>query len=527
MRRRDLLIATGASIGLAATPAAAFQRVGKRKVLVFSGGQPVPVLDPHVRYDYSTRMMQLAIYDALLKYEGDPPKIVPWLAKAWEVSSDGLTYTFHLVDNAKFHDSDPVDAEAVRFSFERGLKLNKGVAWMLKGHLDPSGVTAPDPHTVVFKLPRPFPGFVSFVPWWFVLNPKQVSANAKNNDYGQDWLIAHEAGSGPFAIRRWDAQSVMDLRAVPDYWRGWPMGDAHRLDGVILQVIREPAPRRLALLHGSVDIITDMTPQNYDELAKAKGVAVPSFPGMTPFTVMMNTAHGPTTDLNLRKALAYAVNYDAFIEIENGHAKLMDSPFPNELTDHVAVPDMPRQDLARARAYLAKTPYAKGGLKLDYVYVAGLEVEREVGLSILSDLQKLHISVNVQGVPWPSLVARGLNPETAPAMVAVYVTPVTTDPDVVASQYGSGAGGQYWGMHHLHDPELDRMIEQARIEIDPAKRATLYAAIQKRIVADQPAIFGMLEDRRWAMRDYVRGFAFTPIQLTGEVDFYPMWIEAA
>ena len=238
MRRRDLLIATGASIGLAATPAAAFQRVGKRKVLVFSGGQPVPVLDPHVRYDYSTRMMQRAIYDALLKYQGDPPKIIPLARESWDVSPDGLTYTFHLVDNAKFHNGDPVDAEAVRFSFERGLKLNKGVAWMLKGHLDPAGVAAPDPHTVVFKLPRPFPGFVSFIPWWFVVNPKQVTANTKNNDYGQDWLTAHEAGIGSvrdpplgraecdgFARRARLLARLADGRCAPAR-RGYPSGDS-------------------------------------------------------------------------------------------------------------------------------------------------------------------------------------------------------------------------------------------------------------------------------------------------------------
>jgi peptide/nickel transport system substrate-binding protein len=527
MRRRTWLAATAAAGTVAVTRGAkAFIADGNRRTFVFSGGQPVPVLDPHQKYDYSTRMMQQSIYDGLLKYVGNPPKIVPWLAKSWDLSPDGLTYTFHLVDNATFHNGDPVDAEAVRFSYERGIKLDKAVAWMLKDHLDPAAIKAVDPHTVTMTLKQPFPGFIAFVPWWYIVNPKEVMANVKNNDYGQEYLTAHEAGSGPFKINRWDPQAAMVLDAVPDYWRGWEEGDANRPSGLIFQVIREPAPRREALLHGSADMITDMSPDDYDALAKIPGIRVTDNAGMTPFTIMFNTAWGPTADVNLRRAIAYAMDYDALIAIENGHATLMDSPFPPALQGHVAVADMPRKNLDMAKTLLAKTPYAKGGLTLDYLYVAGLEVERQVGLTVLASLEPLGIKVNVQGVPWPTVLARGGKAENGPAMIAVYVTPVSTDPDGVAAQYASTAAGSYWGMHHLADPALDKMIADARVEMDPAKRMAMYAEIQNRIVSLQPAIFGMLENRRWAMKDNVQGFVFCPIRGTGEVDFYPIWVKA-
>ena len=112
MKRRDILMAAGAlGAGMVVPDAWAFERVGDRRMLVFSGGQPVPVLDPHVRYDWSTRMMQQSVYDALTKYVGNPAKVIPWLAERWETSADGLVWTFHLVGNAKFHNGDPVDAE--------------------------------------------------------------------------------------------------------------------------------------------------------------------------------------------------------------------------------------------------------------------------------------------------------------------------------------------------------------------------------------------------------------------------------
>src|SRR3546814_12556802 len=85
----------------AALPAAAFERVGDRKIIVFGGRQQVPVLDPHVRYDWSTRMMQQAVSDAPAKYVGNPAKVVPWLADSWDSSPDANTWTFHSAKHAQ------------------------------------------------------------------------------------------------------------------------------------------------------------------------------------------------------------------------------------------------------------------------------------------------------------------------------------------------------------------------------------------------------------------------------------------
>ena len=527
MKRRDFLAATAAGTLATTLPAQAFERVGDKRTLVFSGGQPVPVLDPHVRYDWSTRMMQQSIYDALAKYAGNPAVVVPWLAESWDTSADGLTWTFHLVGNAKFHNGDPVDAEAVRYSFERALKLNKGVSWMLKAYLDPAGITAVDARTVKVTLSQPYGAFLSFIPLWYIVNPKQVIANTVGDDYGQKFLTDGDAGSGPFKIRRWDGQAVMALDAVADYWKGWSMPEADRPAGVIYRVIREPAPRKAALQRGEIDMVTEMTPDDYDQLAKVPGIVVTDDVGMTPFTIQMNTQKGPTADLNFRKALAYAFDYDSLLQIENGAAKLLDSPFPNAMTGHVAIKDFPRRDLAKAREYLARTPYAKGGLELDYTYVAGLEVERRIGLALLESLQPLGIRINVVAQPWPTLVGRGAKPETASDLVAVYVTPVSPDPDVLAAQYASTAAGQFWAMHQLADKTLDDMVASARSEIDPAKRLAKYAAIQQHIVDLQPCIFGMLENRKWAMKSYVKGFQYCPVRLTGEADLYAVYAAQA
>jgi peptide/nickel transport system substrate-binding protein len=108
-------------------------------------------------------------------------------------------------------------------------------------------------------------------------------------------------------------------------------------------------------------------------------------------------------------------------------------------------------------------------------------------------------------------------------MMSIYVTPVGTDPDTVAYQYHRSSWGLYYGTAHYDNAEVSRMIDEARGETDNAKRTALYARIQTQIVEDPPELFGLVANRLWARRDYVRGFTFSPVRFTGEIDFYPLW----
>ncbi|TPW27890.1 ABC transporter substrate-binding protein [Martelella alba] len=532
MKRRSLL--KGTALGLIAatlaggdfliSPAEAFERTDAGNVIVFGGRQAIPVLDPHIRYDWSTRMIQQAVYDALVKYEGDPAEVKPWLAESWDVSEDGKTWTFHLVKDAKFHNGDPVTAEAVQYSFVRGLELNKGVAWMLKDFLKPEGVRVVDDYTIAFDLDKPYSPFLSFLPWWYVVNPAQVKEHEVDGDYGQKWLTDNEAGSGPFTLGRWEPNVLYEVNSVEDYWKGWPQGE-NRPAGVIYRIIREPAAQKAALQRGEADIVEGLTSDDYVQIANAQGIVVEDHKGMTTFGIKFNNQKGPTADINLRKAIAYALDYDALVQIYNGAATLETSPLPGAMKGHIDVPGIPRQDLAKAKEYLAKSAYPDGGITLDYVHVAGLEEARRIGLVLLDNLKALNIDVNIKPEQWPNMVAAGASIDTTPDMTSIYATPISTDPDSVAYMYHKDSWDKYYGIAHYENPEVWAMIDEARAETDWDKRAALYAKIQTQIVADQPEVFGMLQNRRWARRDYLQGFTFSPVRFTGEVDLYPLWIK--
>jgi peptide/nickel transport system substrate-binding protein len=505
-----------------ASAAAAFERVGDKKILVFAGRQEVPTIDPSIKYDWSIRMMQQSLYDALVKYVGPAGEIVPWLAEKWESSADGKTWTFRLVKNAKFHNGDPVTAEAVRWSFARTLKLNQGPSWMLSDFLKEDGIKVVNESTIQLTLSQPFGPFLSMLPWWYVMNPKQVMANEVSGDMGQKWLTTNEAGSGPFKIKRWEPGTLYEIEAVPTYWKGWPGKDS--VGGVIYKLVREASAQRAALIRGEADIVEGLTPDDYDQVARMPGIVVPEFPGMTTFGLKMNTQHGATKDLNLRKAISYAFDYDAFVKIYNGHAVLEDSPFAKAIKGYIPVPGFYRQDLARAREFLARSAYPNGGVELEYVYFDGLEEERKMGLVLIDNLGKLNLKVKMTPTTWPNMVARGSKVETSPDFLAVFTTPVSTDPDAVAYQYHKSSFGKYYASSFYSNDAVWALIDKARTTTKWEQRAPLYAEIQKRITDDAPEIFGMLMNRRWGMRDHVKGFAFSPVRFTGEVDLYPLQI---
>src|SRR3981189_960030 len=119
----------------------------------FVSGFGLPLnLDPHQVYDVPMQSMMLNAYDNLYRYQGDPPKILPWRAESHTVSEDGLTWAFKLRPNIKFHDGSPLTADDVVYSFRRVLALALAPSSAFLKILKPDNVTAADPLTVKFKL---------------------------------------------------------------------------------------------------------------------------------------------------------------------------------------------------------------------------------------------------------------------------------------------------------------------------------------------------------------------------------------
>ena len=527
-RVSKLLLAGAAAVALNVTPFAAPQAnaaelVDDKLYMVIAGRQEVSHLDPAQKYDLAIRMMMQGLYDGLVKYEGNPADVKPWLADSWTTSDDGLTWTFNLNPNAKFHDGSPVDADAVVYSFKRTMEINEGPAWMLEGFVTPDNVKAIDAQTVEFTLETPYSAFLSFLPWWYIVNPAVVEAN-KGDDFGKSYLLENAAGSGPYILERFEAGSSYVLKRNEDYWKGFPY-DNDRMGGIIYRLVRESSAQRAALLKGEADLVTGLGVEERQAVASNKDVSVTAIPSLTSFGLKMNTKQGITADVNIRKALAYAYNYDSFLQILNGEGKLQTSPFTDAILGYQPIADMPTRDIEKAKEYLAKTEYPDGGFEIEFVYVEGFELQRQMALSMIDAFRDINVEVKLTPLTWPNMVARGSSPETSPNLMAIFTTPVSTDPDAVAIQYHPASFGKYYGSHFLEDPELIEMIDAARAETDWEKREPMYAEIQQKIVDLQPEIFGMMRNRGTVHRTWVKGYADSPIRMEGEIDFYGTYLE--
>ena len=500
----------------------ALQIVDGKKVMVIGGRQPAPDIDPSHKTDYSRRMIQQAFYDGLFKYVGNPAKVEPWLATGYEASADAKTWTIKMVKNAKFHNGDPVTAKDVKWSIERTLKLNKGPAWMLSAVLDVKDITVVDDYTLKFQLKTPYAPFISVLPWFYVMNPKQVMAHEKDGDYGQGWLKDNEAGSGPFSKGRWQHGVLYEMKAVADYWKGWP--SPKHPDSVIFKLIRETNSLKIGLQKGQLDIALALGADDYELLRKYKGVYVTSDPGVTTLGLKMNNQNGYTKDINIRKAINYAVDYDAMLKTLNGRAALEDSPLPIGIKGHIKTKAY-RLDLAKAKEYMKKAGHPDGGFELEYVYVQGLDSEKNIGLLLIDNLAKIGIKVKMVPLTWPNMTARGAKVESSPALMAIFATPKFNDPDAVAYQYHKESWGRYYGTSFYNNPEVWKLIDQARSISDWDKRAPIYEKIQHMIMEDAPEVFCLQQDRQFALRTWVKGFTFCPLRFTGEVDIYPLYIE--
>lgn len=501
------------------------------QVLIYAADQDIPTIDPSDRTDYSIGAVSRQIYDRLFRFEGGwPAPVEPGLASKWEASPDAREWIFHLTDQAKFHDGTLVTAEAVKFSYERTLRMKKQRSNVLQPYLDETGsVEVMDDHTVRMTLKTPFGDFPRLLAFQEqgIVNPKQVRDHERGGDEGAEWLRTHEAGSGPFTLKSWRPEiSTYEFEAVPDYWQGWP-GEGH-LAGFVWRVIGEPTSRRLALLSGEADIADVISVDDLAILKNDPRITTQSNAGLLAGYVKLNNTKPPTSDPNFRRFLAYAFDYQAIEDFLLGTAPLMVGPIPQGVDGHdPEVQPLYRHDLNKAREYLDKTPWKDGGVEVDYVYVTGLDFEEQVGLILLDQLRRFNIKVNLVPKIWPDMVASCAFPETGPHMINIFVQSAPI-PDLwfveqfYSPNWDRETGGSFQTCEFYKSPTVNTLIEKLLVTTDTEARLRIIRGLQQLVMEDVPSMPLFVISNNLGFRKRVQGYEyFGDIS----VDFWRLWID--
>ncbi|PKA42674.1 ABC transporter substrate-binding protein (plasmid) [Rhizobium sullae] len=508
---RIAALALGTGMALLMSSAAAFSADDKVSIAV-NTMQIFSSLDPAKVTDYTGYMAIVNMYDGLTTVSPSG-EIVPHLAKSWDISSDGLSYTFHLRNDVKFQDGTPVKASDLVWSVQRLLGINKGPSNLIVGLIKPENVAAPDDVTFSVKLDRQFSPFMSITPLFMALNQKLIEGNTQAEDkWGEAYVGEHSAGSGPYKLASYNRSADMVIARNADYFRGWTRGKP--IDEVRFVQTSDDATVKALAEKGELGLSSHgLGNDTYEAIGKMPGYKLIQTRTAGGFVIKLNTKVAPTDDVHVRRAIAYATDYKTIQDVIYPGTD-MTGPLSTAFKDaHNDGVEPGVFDLEKAKDELAKSKYAGQNITLVNSYVASLAFEAEVALLMQANLEQIGITLDIKPEPWNRIVELSSKPETTPASTQVNISPSYPSPDsMFYNQYHSRASGTWMSMEWLQNPEIDALIDKARGETDISAQTAIYKEMQAKLAELQPDVWAVSPNRRYGASKCLKGYEFIPMQ---------------
>ncbi len=470
----------------------------------------VRTLDPTIEYDEISGYPVHELFDTLLDFEPAGTHLVPRLAERWEVSPDGLRFTFWLRAGVTYSDGTPVVAADVVYSLERARKTADSPFGQFLA--DVAEVTAPSARELDVRMSRPNAAFANVMAMPFT-TPQRADHVARAGEQ----LRREPLGCGPFALERWDEGERLVLRRNPHYW------DPSRVHLDAIE-FRENIPRDtqfLMLERGELDAVDGLAPPDY--------VGVIAQPEWQPyvFRVAQMNAYGsridvrrkPFDDRRVRQALNYALDKQHAIKLLHGAAVASHGILPPGVAGRDdALPPYPH-DPARAKALLADAGYPNG-FDVDYVITNDEEAERIAG-SLQADLAAVGVRVRVVEMAFATY-ASALTANDGPPLAQIgWIGDYSDATSFLDPSFHSRAIGTS-NYAFYANPELDAVLDAARGETDPAKREAMYHRAERILYDDAPWIWNYHQLTTEVVQPYVKGYA--PHPLWGR-DYTSAWLD--
>jgi len=468
------------------------------------------------------------LYNRLVNFRGRAFEPTPSLAKSWEVSADGLTWTFHLRRGVKFHSGNEVNADAVVFSLTRSLSLDFPPVWALKQYVpEPGNIKKIDDYTVAITTVIPLSEYLmesimGILGVCAVVDPSVIEAHKTADDpWAHNWLKFHDAGSGPYKLVEWVPNDRIVFERFDDYWEG-----PAKTKKLIFLNIEERAQQALALKNGVIDLAWDLLPSAINEFKKLPGFKVCSIPAWKVFYVGMNVSKKPLGNPLVRKAIKYAIDYDAIVNgILEGAAVAGQTVVPVGMPGHVDATPY-HKDIQKAKALLAQAGYPNG-FETE-IACEPFSPRREIATQIQQDLSAVGIKVKIVQLSSAQLFSlyRGQKLTMIPcewgagypdpeAFVVPFAHCCSTGPDAPVRQLA-------W-RNMYSNCELTALVDKARSTVDEEKRLEMYKQIQLELLEDGPYAVLYYPVYQYAMRENVKGFV--PMHVAYYVEFWSVYKE--
>jgi oligopeptide transport system substrate-binding protein len=474
-------------------------------------GADPPTLDPALTTDATSATYIVEIFSGLVTFNKDL-QIVPDLAERWDVSPDGRTYTFYLRKNAKFHNGKQVTAQDFKYSIERAADPRTqstvvdtylgdivGVKEMLSGQArQVSGVKVIDDYTLQIQIDAPKVYFLAKLTY-----PTAFVVDKENVESGRNWMFRPN-GTGPFKLREWRVGERIVLERNENYYLGAP-----KLERVIFILSGGSA----MTMYENNEI--DITGVGIDDIER---VLDPNSPLRNQLVVAnsfsvgyigFNVTKPPFDDRNVRLALSYAIDKDKLAEVVlrkfvDPAYGILPPGFPGYNPNLTGI----KFDPQRAKQLLAQSKYGTSlpPITLTIPGAAG-NPPRTTSAIIEMWRQNLGIEVQVQQVEWATFLddlKRYRYQAFELGWIADYPDPQNFL-DILFHSQSLDNTTRY------SNPEVDRLLEQARTESDPQRRIQLYQQVEQIIVQDAPWIPITFGKEYVLVKPWVKNYVVSPI----------------
>lgn len=480
-------------IALSSVPVGVATLQSSNALVVAYSNEP-STFDPNQLFDTGTWRWNYMMYETLIEAREDSTEFIPRLAESWEISDDGLQYTFALRQGVTFHDGTPFNADAVVFTIKRqtdanhpfhalgDFRLARLYLWAV------ADVVALDDHTVQFTLSEPIGPFL----YWLTTGAGLIVSPTAVETYGQEFGN-NPVGTGAFQFVEYLRGERLVLEANEDYW-----GDVPAIDRLIVLPITDPEGRLAALESGTAQFVLDISPDAVSLFADNSNYQIfQGFPGHIWYIALNQRSVAAFQDIRVRQALNYAVDKEAIVnDILQGSGNVAASPFSQTFSDWVPPDVQPYPyDPERARELLAEAGYENGFELTLIVPTGGFAMQNPVDMSLFikSNLEAVGLTVNIETREFPAYYEsfQQGNYEITPR--AWYSN--QSDPDnfltnfFLASRQPPPEGQGGLNATYYTNPELETIINAQRSEPNQERRRELVHEAIRIIHEDAPWLF--------------------------------------
>jgi len=468
---------------------------------------PPTDLDPQKEVAASGKMVLGNVFDRLVSLDTNM-EVVPELAKDWDISDDGLTYTFYLEEGVTFHDGTPFNADAVKFSFERLLDPETGSSFFGDYEIIDS-IEVTDDSTVQFTLQYAQALFLRRL----AMTEAGIVSPSAVEELGADFS-SNPVGAGPFKVEEWVSGERLVLARNEDYWRELP-----KLERVSFSFVAEEQARVAALLAGDTDFETVIPPSLLSMVEADPDIVIERGPSLFPEWVAFNVEKAPFDDVLVRQAVGYAIDVDTIIErIYLGVGVRSTQPvapgvygFDETIEPIPYDPDMARDLLAQAgwEDTDGDGVVDKDGQKFsaEFKIMAITEIQRmaESMQAYMADVgMEASIVVEDWGAYLADLAAGNMN-----MFVLGQENPIGDADASLAYLFTSDQIGVN-NYTRYNNQEFDRLIDEERRETDPEARLELLKEAISLVVDDAVQVPTFVRESLAAHHQRVKGFVLHP-----------------